>query len=1153
MAVPVVTCGSDQILTYSGSSQVVNLTASATNSPTSYAWTLLSVPPGSTALTEVRGNFTNGVATVQNPSFTTDAGIEGTYCFQCIATNADGPSVPTNDKENGQQNAVVKTQSREMSLPSDYQWDWGGYNNNNFLILEGIVDTNAASITSLTTTVNTHATRHQSGGADAIKLDDLAAPDDNTDLNASVSAHGLLPKLSGTATQYLSGVGTWTTPSSTDTDAIHDNVAGEIAALSLVTVDGADHILIEDAGDSNNKKRIAASDLLSGATDADAIHDNVAAEINAIASKGTLGASDLFIIEDSADSWNKKKISATVLNDFDAIHDNVAGEINTITEKTSVAGSDWLLIEDSADSWNKKKVSVNNFDDLNAIHDDTASEISAITEKVVPASGDFLIIEDSAAGNVKKRVLVGNLPGADGVDTDAIHSGVANEFASLAVVTASNDDYLLIEDSDDSWNKKRVSLADLLSGAGIDTTAFHNDTANEFTLLTQVEASGLDLILIEDASDSYNKKSATASGIQFDIGAIHSDESVEFPTHLQEKTVPSGIDLLVIEDSSNNYEKGYIQVENLCTFSPIEQEFLASGDGNNQFLTLRGIPSVNQDMLSGRNVLGVYRDGARLRYLEGVTTANTSSDWALASENQVAVTSGVADEYLTVVYSKDKKWTPAEASSAPLGLWLDASDSSTILHVDGDMVSWYDKSSNLRDGSGGSVTGGVQPQYLQNGWHNGMACLDWGTTSNDKNIYLDNSQATYHWHRVFIVCQWDGGGTTWPSYVSPFASYDGTGANPSYAGKMLQGENSTNDWRTVIPAVASPSRNGGEHSFYNNFEDLASPTILNFVSVLDIFELVNGYTVGNDRRNAGRGWRGRIAEVVVFEDEITTEEIKKVEGYLSHKWDVPLSQGHPYKDQPPVSNVELIKRWTPDRISTGAWFDAMDASTITLDVIDHIEGWDDKSGNEKHLIQATSSWRPDYSLDGWFGLPCIDWGTESHDKRLWHDTGDTTDNWQEVYIVGMMDQTGWTAWYDGVTSQHVYLFNALHPSGTASGIGIAGSAGTANWQDGAWLGGTAMNGEHETSLTSFPSVTKPFILRAPAKTTSVGVRGIAIGGDRTSWDNRGWRGRTCEVIVLNDIADNATRYKIEGYLAHKWLIQDTLVAGHPYRKLPPVL
>ena len=57
-----------------------------------------------------------------------------------------------------------------------------------------------------------HASRHQSGGADAIKLDDLAAPDDNTDLNASTSAHGLLKKLDGNAAHYMDGSGNWSTP-----------------------------------------------------------------------------------------------------------------------------------------------------------------------------------------------------------------------------------------------------------------------------------------------------------------------------------------------------------------------------------------------------------------------------------------------------------------------------------------------------------------------------------------------------------------------------------------------------------------------------------------------------------------------------------------------------------------------------------------------------------------------------------------------------------------------------------------------------------------------------------------------------------------------------------------------------------------------------
>ncbi len=57
-----------------------------------------------------------------------------------------------------------------------------------------------------------HATSHKSAGSDPIKLDELAAPTDVTTLNATVSAHGLLPKLGGGTTNYLRADGTWAQP-----------------------------------------------------------------------------------------------------------------------------------------------------------------------------------------------------------------------------------------------------------------------------------------------------------------------------------------------------------------------------------------------------------------------------------------------------------------------------------------------------------------------------------------------------------------------------------------------------------------------------------------------------------------------------------------------------------------------------------------------------------------------------------------------------------------------------------------------------------------------------------------------------------------------------------------------------------------------------
>ena len=56
-----------------------------------------------------------------------------------------------------------------------------------------------------------HAARHASGGVDTIKLDDLATTDDNTDLNASTSKHGLMMKYPNTQ-QRLKGTGAWADP-----------------------------------------------------------------------------------------------------------------------------------------------------------------------------------------------------------------------------------------------------------------------------------------------------------------------------------------------------------------------------------------------------------------------------------------------------------------------------------------------------------------------------------------------------------------------------------------------------------------------------------------------------------------------------------------------------------------------------------------------------------------------------------------------------------------------------------------------------------------------------------------------------------------------------------------------------------------------------
>ena len=96
-----------------------------------------------------------------------------------------------------------------------------------------------------------------------------------------------------------------------------------------------------------------------GGTDANAVHVNTGNEINGITAKATPTSSDILLIEDAADSNNKKKITIGDLpatSDSNAVHVNAANEITAITEKTTVASNDEFIIEDSADSGNKKSI-----------------------------------------------------------------------------------------------------------------------------------------------------------------------------------------------------------------------------------------------------------------------------------------------------------------------------------------------------------------------------------------------------------------------------------------------------------------------------------------------------------------------------------------------------------------------------------------------------------------------------------------------------------------------------------------------------------------------------------------------------------------------------------------------------------------------------
>lgn len=159
----------------------------------------------------------------------------------------------------------------------------------------------------------------QVGGSNLkIQVDNLpssgGAASDFTDLGDTptnyVGDSGKVLKVNATETGLEFG----TAGTGTDPNAVHTNESGEIAGLpTKITPNNWDEFIIEDSENSNQKRKLSFADLKNSigasATDEDAIHSSVSGEINAITQKGTPELLDEIVIEDSSDSNSKKKVT----------------------------------------------------------------------------------------------------------------------------------------------------------------------------------------------------------------------------------------------------------------------------------------------------------------------------------------------------------------------------------------------------------------------------------------------------------------------------------------------------------------------------------------------------------------------------------------------------------------------------------------------------------------------------------------------------------------------------------------------------------------------------------------------------------------------------------------------------------------------------
>jgi hypothetical protein len=255
--------------------------------------------------------------------------------------------------------------------------------------------------------------------------------------------------------------------------------------------------------------------------------------------------------------------------------------------------------------------------------------------------------------------------------------------------------------------------------------------------------------------------------------------------------------------------------------------------------------------------------------------------------------------------------------------------------------------------------------------------------------------------------------------------------------------------------------------------------------------------------------------------------------------------------------------WTPAQLSGLAlWLDAADAGTITLNG-STVSQWNDKSGNARHVSQATGANQPTRTLNGLNGLPVV---TFDGGIKFLSAANTNISAGDAVSMVSVYQSTGNPDnQFDGFSG---FFFLAENFTNAASRACQLTNTRT-KFIPAYFVNPFAVNQislernsnyNIHASVGDFNDTHSYSINGATPQSQALGAPNIsninAIRVGNASWDVSGllrFIGNASEIIVTNTALSTTDRQKLEGYLAWKWGLQASLPAGHPSKNSPPYL
>lgn len=473
-------------------------------------------------------------------------------------------------------------------------------------------------------------------------------------------------------------------------------------------------------------------------------------------------------------------------------------------------------------------------------------------------------------------------------------------------------------------------------------------------------------------------------------------------------------------------------------------------------------------------------------------------------------------------------------------LWLDGLDpngTSTLPSNGAAVTAWIDKSAS----GNSAISSGTAPTFSTN-----------SIAFNGTGFYNTNYSAIFTNQSFFIVVRFT-------SLSADFNLITGTQSNQL----IFYVSPSLNRW-PYVGSIAAWGRFATtplvtNTRYLTNFTWSSPATIALYINgtapTLSVAGGIAAFSGTPTTSQIGPGLVGNIFEIIGYNVTLTETQRQQVEGYLADKWGLRSSfpSTHFFKTFPP-----LTVGFNPIQVSGCAlWLDASDTSTVGRSG-SNVTSWSDKSGNNRN---ATPYQSPTITTIN--GLQAITLGgTRNFDGAITNGTANLT-----VFAVAV--SSGGSPDYNRLVS--LATFNSTVDAFT-NGFVVA----LEHPNDMTALGAERNTGTIYTTGSGTITTNVPFLASSTWTATTVSM--FINGTNRVSstYASRGnftyanyaigrviqsgasgtnpsfvWPGSVCEIIIYHVSLTTEQRQRIEGYLAWKWRLNNSLPATHPFFKTQP--